>query len=398
MSGFTKDGLHELDGRLGAMVGPKLPGLVTLVARGSEVHSDAAGNMGLDDARPMQRDTIFRVASVSKPIGAATLMTLVDEGKLRLDDAVDHWLPELANRRVLRTMESALDDTVPAKRAITARDLLSFTFGFGVILQPPGKLPIQRRRDELGLPDGPPQPDKMPAPDEYMRRFAELPLLAQPGDRWLYNNGMDIAGVLAARVAGESLDVLMRKRVFEPLGMKDTGFSVAAEKIERLATSYTTDANSGALSLYDPARGGQWSHAPKFPSAAGGLVSTAHDLLAFGEMLLGGGERGGKRVLSSGSVKEMLTDQLTAEQKAKTEWFGWFDTHGWGLGLSMVTNEGEAGEPIGKAGWDGGMGTSFAIDTRRGLVGVLLTQQMWTSPEPPQVRRVFWEQTYRALA
>lgn len=398
MSKLSSDGLKKLDAALAAQVGPQLPGLVTLLARGGEVHTQAAGTLGLDDARPMKRDTLFRIASLTKPIGAAALMTLVDEGKLRLDDPVDRWLPELAKPRVLRTAQSALDDTVPAQRPITARDLLSFTFGFGVILAPPGTLPIQRKAVELGFPDGPPQPDEVPGPDEYMRRFAQLPLLTQPGDRWHYNNGLDIAGVLAARVAGEPLEVLMQRRIFDPLGMKDTAFSVPAEKIDRLATSYAMDPETGALSLYDPARGGQWSRPPKFPSAAGGLVSTVDDLLAFGEMLLGGGERRSTRVLSTRSVEAMLTDQLDAEQKARTEWFGWFDDHGWGLGLSMVTKGGEPGEPVGKAGWDGGMGTSFAIDTRQGLVGVLLTQQMWTSPKPPKVCRDFWTLAYDALA
>jgi CubicO group peptidase (beta-lactamase class C family) len=399
MSGFSKAGLGRMHDGLAAQVGPKLPGLVTLVARGGEVHAEALGTLGLDDARPMQQGTLFRVASVTKPIGAAAAMVLVDEGKLRLDDPVDRWLPELANRRVLRRMDGPIDDTVPAERPITARDLLTFTFGFGVITSPPGTLPIQRKRDELGFPDGPPQPNQVPPPDEYMRRFGQLPLLHQPGARWMYNNGLDVAGVLVARIAGEPLDLFMRRRIFEPLGMVDTAFSVPAEKIDRLATSYATDPKTGALSLYDPARGGQWSHPPKFPSAAGGLVSTASDLLAFGEMLLGRGQRGATRVLSEASVKEMMTDQLTPAQKAATTWFpeDFFQTHGWGLGMAMVTRSDDPAEPVGKAGWDGGMGTSFAVDTERGLVGVLLTQQMWTSPNPPDVCRQFWSLAYQAL-
>jgi CubicO group peptidase (beta-lactamase class C family) len=400
MSGFSEAGLARMRHGLAALVGPKLPGVVSLVARGGEVHADALGTLGLDDPRPMQRGTIFRVASVTKPIGAAAAMVLVDEGKLRLDDPVDRWVPELANRRVLRRIDGPIDDTVAAERPITARDLMTFTFGFGVILEPPGTLPIQRKRDELGFPDGPPQPDKVPPPDEYMRRFGQLPLLHQPGARWMYNNGLDVTGVLVARIAGEPLDAFLRRRIFEPLGMKDTAFSVPAEKIDRLATSYATDPKTGALSLYDPARGGQWSHPPAFPSAAGGLVSTADDLLAFGEMLLGRGRRGATRVLSEASVKEMMTDQLTPAQKAATRWFpeDFFETHGWGLGMAMVTRSDDPAEPVGKAGWDGGMGTSFAVDTERGLVGVLLTQQMWTSPNPPAVCRDFWSLAYQALA
>src|SRR5205823_1078407 len=173
---------------------------------------------------------------------------------------------------------------------------------------------LAARAQQIGM--GPPSPSRMPAPDEWMRRLGSLPLMHQPGERWMYNTGSDVLGVLIARASGQPLETFLRERLFEPLGMKDTGFSVPATTLDRLATSYWTNPSTGALELYDEAAGGQWSRSPAFPSGAGGLVSTIDDYLAFGQMMLNQGKHGSERVLSRPAVETMTTDQLTAEQKA----------------------------------------------------------------------------------
>jgi CubicO group peptidase (beta-lactamase class C family) len=173
--------------------------------------------------------------------------------------------------------------------------------------------------------------------------------------------------------------------------MRDTGFSVPASSIDRLATSYLVDPKTGALAVYDPARDGQWSRPPAFPSGGGGLVSTVDDFLAFGRMMLGGGALGGARILSRRSVELMTADQLTPAQKAATRWVpGFFDAFGWGLGMAIVTGRDELGRERGAFGWDGGLGTSWWSDPGTATTGVLLTQRAWTSPVPPEVCRAFW--------
>ena len=185
----------------------EVPGIVTLISVNDEVHVNAVGTMTVDGAKPMRRDTIFRVASITKPITAAATMMLIDDGKVRLDDAVEEWLPELANRQVLKSIGAPLDDTVPARRSITVRDLLTSTFGFGSVMAMPGTYFIQQliRDGRLGG-DGPPHPELTPGTDEWMRRLGALPLMYQPGERWLYNTSCDVLGVLVARVAGKSFD------------------------------------------------------------------------------------------------------------------------------------------------------------------------------------------------
>jgi CubicO group peptidase (beta-lactamase class C family) len=193
----------------------EVPGLVTLVSRRGEVHVDAIGMKAIAGSDPVRRDTIFRVSSLTKPITAAAAMILVEECKLRLDEPVDRLLPELADRSVLRRLGGPVDDTVPANRAITVRDLLTFRMGFGVVMAPPGTYPIQEAMDELRLGQGPPQPETPPEPEEWMRRLGTLPLIHQPGERWMYNTGSDVLGVLIARASGQPLETFLRERIFE---------------------------------------------------------------------------------------------------------------------------------------------------------------------------------------
>jgi CubicO group peptidase (beta-lactamase class C family) len=388
--------MHEV--MAGYVQRDEVPGVVTLVSRRGEVHVDAVGMKKLGGGEPMRRDTIFRISSMTKPIAAAAAMILIEECELRLDEPVDRLLPELADRKVLKELDGPLDDTVPANRPITTRDLLTFRMGFGMIMAPPDRYPIQRALDELQLGLGPPSPSTPPAPDEWMRRFGTLPLLHQPGEKWMYNTGSDVLAVLVARASGKPLETFMRERIFDPLGMKDTGFSVPPEKLGRLATSYLTNFETGALEVYDEGAGGQWSRPPAFPSGAGGLVSTIDDYLAFGQMMLDRGRHGRERILSRPSVETMTTDQLTPEQKAVSGLVpGFFDDHGWGFGVSIVTRRDNTSAVPGQYGWDGGMGTSWWSDPTEEMVAILMSQAAWTSPVPPNLQVDFATSVYQAI-
>jgi CubicO group peptidase (beta-lactamase class C family) len=223
-------------------------------------------------------------------------------------------------------------------------------------------------------------------------------LIHEPGERWLYNSGSDILGVLIARASGQPFEAFLRERIFEPLDMKDTTFYVPAEKIDRLATAYAPNMQTGALEIYDRAEGGEWSRPPAFASGAGGLVSTADDYLAFAWMLLNNGKWGNIRVLSAASVELMTQDHLTAAQKADAGLIpGFFDMHGWGFGVSVVTRPSGL-EPLGAYGWNGGLGTSWASDPATDFTAILMTQRAFTSPRPPDVHRDFWTLAYQTLA
>lgn len=396
LSGKRLDRMHDV--MAGYVSRGEVPGLVTLVSRRGEVQVNAIGTMTAGGSAPMQRDTIFRISSMTKPVTAVATMILVEECKLRLDEPVDRFLPELSDRRVLNRIDGPLNDTVPAKRPITVRDLLTFTMGFGIIMAPPGTYPSQRAMNEL-LPDqGIPQPSAAPAPEEWMRRLGALPLLHQPGEKWMYNTGSDVLGVLIARASGQPFETFLTTRIFEPIGMKDTGFFVPAERIHRLPTSYLVNPKTGALELYDDANGGQWSRPPAFPSGAAGLVSTVDDFLAFGQMMLNKGKLGNERILSRPSIELMTNDQLTPEQKAVSGLIpGYFDNHGWGFGMAVVTRRNDVGLVPGSFGWDGGLGTSWYSDPAEEMVTILMTQRAWTSPSPPDVCLDFWTSAYQAI-
>jgi CubicO group peptidase (beta-lactamase class C family) len=377
----------------------EVPGLVTLVARRGEGHVDAIGARAAGSEEPMRRDTIFRISSMSKPITAAAAMILIEECALRLDEPVNRLLPELANRQVLTRPDADLDDTVPAHRPITVRDLLSFTMGLGIVAAAPGTVPIADALAELELGQGMPSPQTPPAPDEWIRRLGTLPLMYQPGERWMYNTGSDVLGVLIERASGQPFETFLKERIFDPLGMNDTGFDVIWDRIGRLATSYVIDPDSGAAAVYDEPAGGQWSRLPSFPSGGGGLVSTVDDFLAFADMLRGRGVSRGERILSRPSVEFMTSDQLTPEQKAASGLVpGFFRVHGWGFGVAVVTERTEVAKSVGTYGWDGGMGTSWYNDPAEDLTMILMTQQAWTSPIPPRLFQDFWTATYQAIA
>jgi CubicO group peptidase (beta-lactamase class C family) len=230
---------------------------------------------------------------------------------------VERFLPELADRRVLRSLDAPLHDTVPAARSVTVEDLLTFRLGFGTVMAPPGTYPIQDAEAELGLMTmGPPWPPPPFGSDEWVARFATLPLLAQPGAAWHYNTGATVLGILLERVSGQPLERFLRARLFEPLGMVDTSFSVPAEMRRRFTTAYIPDGETGELSVLDPPVGGWWNDPPAMANAAGMLVSTLDDYWAFVSLLESGGSHGGVRLLSAASVATMTRDHLTSAQRA----------------------------------------------------------------------------------
>ncbi|MFF0770338.1 serine hydrolase domain-containing protein [Nonomuraea wenchangensis] len=401
--GFSAAGLRRLRGVLERHVeSGKIPGLVALVGRGDETHVEAIGTMRHEGGAPMRRDTIFRMASTSKPVAMAAAMILVDECRLRLDDLVQEWLPELADRRVLRRPDGPLDDTVPARRPITVRDLLTSTFGLGMDMTLLGA-PILGAIFERGL--TPDLPEPMPGPDEWMRRLGELPLAYQPGERWQYQISHDVLSVLVARVTGGSFEAFLRERVFEPLGMKDTGFHVPADQIDRLPVLYAPDPVTGEFQVWDEAEGGRWSRPPAFQGSGGGLVSTADDYHAYFRMLLNGGTHDGRRILSRPAVELMTTNRLTPEQNAARNALATENVHvsfgqgqhgGWGMGMAVRTYRGDYA-PIGQFGWDGGSGTSTYADPANGLTGILLTQVGMSVPNSARLIHDFWTTLYQAI-
>jgi CubicO group peptidase (beta-lactamase class C family) len=383
--------MHEV--MAGYVEAGDMPGLVTLVSRDGEIFVDAIGSIAFDGPL-MQRDTIFRITSMTKPVTAVAAMILVEECKLRLDDPVDRWLPELADRKVLRAIDAPLDDTVPAKRAITLRDLLTFRSGHGMIMAFPDRYPVQKAIAEAGFAPGPVFPSF--PPDELMKRYGSLPLVYQPGERWLYNSGTEILSVLIARVAGTTFGEFLRDRIFAPLDMKDTAFSVPEAKRNRFATSYIRDHATQKLNVFDDPVTGKFSSPPVFENGSAGLVSTSDDFNAFAQMMLNGGRLGNERILSRPSVELMTTDQLTPEQKLGSEiFFG--DNRGWGMGLSVFTRRDNLCHVPGRFGWDGGYGTSWYSDPKENLTGILLTQRMTDSPQPPRALVDFWTLAYQAI-
>lgn len=349
------DELHR--SMAGLVSGGAVPGLVAAVAGADgpvrvEVHGAAAFG---EDATPMRRDTPFRLTSVTKPMVAAAAMLLVEDGMLKLDEPVDRLLPELAGPRVLRRLDGDVEDTVPAWRAITVEDVFTYRMGHGLLLDPAADPPINppypvvRAAEALELTLARPDPRTPHGVDEWMRRFATLPLLFQPGERWAYNSSGLILGVLAARAAGMPLGDLLRERLFEPLGMTSTGFSLPADRAADLPAQY----GFGELQT-DVATAADWAREPAFPDGAAGLVSTVDDVVAFGRYMLHGGR----------SRAEMTVNRLTP---AQIEGAGvLLDGRGWGYGMAVDADGGY--------GWDGGYGTTWSNDPATGTVRVLLTQ------------------------
>jgi CubicO group peptidase (beta-lactamase class C family) len=362
-----------------------LPGAVGLVARGDDVEFAAVGSADAEGRTPMARDSIFRIASITKPITAAAVMVLVEDGRLDLADPVPRWLPELSAPGVVRTPSSPVEDVVPAGRPITVEDLLSSRTGYG--FPPDFALPAVRPLFTEGVQSDGRHPQRFLPTDEWVRTLAGIPMLHQPGEAWLYNTSSDLQGVLVERVSGQSLPDFMAERIFDRLGMPDTGFVVPAAERDRFTSYYRTD-ESGGLKLLD-GPDGQWSGIPAFTSGAGGLVSTIDDWLAFGRMLLAeGATADGRRLLSARSVRQMTTNHLTRAQREASGLF--LEGQGWGFGGSVDVEATDPWSVPGRYGWIGGTGTSAHVVPATGSVHILLTQLAATGPVPAQQLRDFW--------
>jgi CubicO group peptidase (beta-lactamase class C family) len=396
--GFAADGLKQLCARLEARIEPAFaPGVVGLVAHGPDVETCVRGKMKFGDGGDMRRDTIFRIASMTKAITATAVMMLVEEGKVRLDEPVDRLLPELADRRVLRRIDAEVDDTVPAKRPLTVEDLLTFRCGLGMILAPPGRYPIQKAIADLGINGvgfGPPDPAMPLNGDGWMMKISRLPLFAQPGEDWLYTAGSNIQGVLVERASRQPLSRFFEERIFGPLEMKDTAFLVPASKIDRLAHAYRSQ--DSTLVVSDEPATGKWSRPPAFEQGDAGLVSTADDYLAFARMLLADGRHRGQSLLTPASVEAMTTNHLTAPQRAAGEMI-LGRGRGWGYGMSVFTDSIPGQPAAGSFGWIGGFGSSWISDPSRDLTMILLTQHEFSSASGDPIHQEFQRDAYQAL-
>ncbi|MFJ7526206.1 serine hydrolase domain-containing protein [Streptomyces griseus] len=373
------------------------PGAVAIVARQGEVHTEAVGHLAFEGAgasRPMAADSVFRISSMTKSIVAACAMTLVEDCTLRLNDPVDAFLPELADMTVLADPNGPLDDTVPMRRPITLRDLLTCRLGTGTILAEPGTIPIRDALTALDQGNGPHEPDL--SPDAWLSRLGTLPLVHQPGDRWMYNTGPTAAGILIARATGMPLEDALRERICEPLGMTDTTLGLADDSTARLAAAYVYDDATGKLAEEntDSIR----RNPPTFKAPASRLLSTAADCLAFASALRDGGTHRGERILSRASVTMMASDHLTPTQKAASTWI-WplehFADFGWGFGMEVRNRRTNLGPSKGSYGWYGKYGTAWCNDPAEDITTIFMIQREDGLELPALLD--FWTAAYQAI-
>lgn len=368
--GFSAERLAQIPPLLQSYVDDgSLAGIVTLLYRKGEVAQvNAVGYAEIEARRPMRRDTIFRLASMTKPITCTAALTLVDQGKIGLNDPIDRWLPELANPRVLNDPAGPLSNTHPAPRPITVADLLTHRSGIagqfdtGELAKPVAAL---REGD--------------PTFDAWLKRLAVLPLAYDPGVRFNYGTSHDVLGVLIARVTGLSLEDYMRAAIFDPLGMKDTAFWVPLAKRDRLAVVYSRDPQTGRqVPTPREAPGAP----PNFQSGSGKLFSTADDYLKFARMLLGKGLIGDTRVLTRPTVAMMTTNWLTPTQLAQgfvgqTDFWA---SQGFGLGVSVTTDVSKLDpmrntySSLGSFGWPGATGVYWRADPVEDLIAIYMIQ------------------------
>ena len=348
----------------------ELAGAVSLIYRHGEIAAVSAhGFQDLAARRPMQRDTIFGLASMTKPVTAVAAMILVEEGKIRLDEPVDRWLPELADRKVLNDPSGPLDEVHDSPRPITLRDLLTYTMGLGSMnyagiaaTTPIAQAFATVRQGEI-------------TPDEYMKRLGQLPLAYAPGDRFMYSTPSRVTGVLISRVSGMGLGEFMARKIFEPLGMHDTGFWIPEQKRTRLVTYYRPGDGPGAL-VPTADNNTRYASPPIFPSGSGGLASTVDDYLQFARMLLHQGAVDGVRILSRKSVELMTMDQMPKEPHRRFFiWPDFFEGAGFGFGVELKTERSDLGPSVGSFWWNGATGVAWTADPQEDLVFLRFIQQ-----------------------
>lgn len=395
--GLSAKRLARLTRRMAAFVERgDVIGVQTLVWRqGVEAHRDIIGWQD-DEARiPLARDTIFRIASMTKPITSVAALMLLEEGAFALSDPIDRWFPELANRVVLRDPAGPLDDTVPARRPITVLDLFTHRSGLAsslVDFQGPIGEAMKELTSGLGL--------RTPLGiDAWLTKLGKLPLAWQPGERMNYGFSTDILGFLVARVSGLDFPEFLQQRLFGPLGMTDTAFWVPPEKLGRLSLNYATDWQTGERVLDDHPTSSRWAAPPSVPSGAGGLVSTADDYLRFARMLLDGGTLDEVRILSRKTIELMTTDFLTPAQRGH-KFFGVDMWAGQGFGLGVWVVDDPAGMATltspGQYGWGGAFGTHWFNDPEEDMVCLLMIQRL-VGAATTAIARDFTTLVYQAI-
>ncbi len=348
-----------------------LSGAVTLIWRAGEVAQvTAQGLADIAENRPMARDTLFRIASMTKPITSVAALMLMEEGKLTLGDPIERWAPEFADMRVLKNATGALGDTYPSPRPITVEDLMTHRAGLAYGFTSIGPIAHAHQAalgDVLNIDT---------APDEWMKALASLPLSYPPGQRFHYSHATDVLGFLVGRIAGMDFRQFLMERIFQPLGMTDTDFYIPPDKRGRAAVVYRLDEEANRL---EPVEFTRHDTPPAFCGGGGGLVSTADDYLKFARMLLNGGEVDGVRLLKPETVKLMATNRLTQAQR-EIDFLGlpFWTGQGFGLGLSTITDAAAhawmgAGS-TGSFGWPGAFGTWWQADPAEDMVAIYLIQ------------------------
>jgi CubicO group peptidase (beta-lactamase class C family) len=368
----------------------RLAGVVTMVARhGKVVEFEAAGKRSIAGDLPMQKDSIFRIYSMSKPITGVAMMMLFEEGKWQLNDPVAKYIPEFANLKVFGIDAKGNMTLVEQTHPMTMRELMSHTAGFSYGYF--SNTPVDKLQREANL------LDVNITLDEFIKRVAKLPLNAQPGSEWHYSISVDIQGYIVQKLSGMPFDEFLEKRIFKPLKMADTAFYVPAEKLERFAELYDYDEN-GKFHVMTGGLNHDYAAKPAFPSGGGGLVSTATDYMRFCQMLLNGGQLDGVRLLSPRTVELMRTNVLPPSMPILSPGAGF------GLDFAVYTDAVAAGGYYGKGTfyWGGAAGTWFWIDPAEDLIVIGMIQQLSgegaaAAHQVPEVRGLSHAFVYQAI-
>jgi len=363
-------------------------GVITLIARkGQLIHLQKFGSQSREEHRPMELDTIFRIYSMTKPITSTAVMMLCEEGKVRLVDPVSRYIPAFKNTKVMTSRNGCDYELVPARREMTVHDLFTHTAGLSYGFDSQSSLDDMYRKEIWGRIEENPQITL----EELIQVLAGLPLAFHPGEAFRYSMSIDVLGYIVQVASGKPFDVFLKERIFDPLGMPDTEFTVPPEKISRLSTVYGP-AESGGLKPIDQPASSRYAHPTRNPSGGGGLVSTVSDYFRFGQMLLNQGELEGVRLLGRKTVEWMLQNHLPDGITANGN-----PALGFGLGGSVLLKPGLLHQPgsVGRFGWGGAANTEWWIDPQEQLLCLFMTQYMpgFTIP----IVEDFGQLTYQAL-
>lgn len=392
--GFSSERLIRLDSSMKSLVdGKKFSGMVTVLARhGKIVDEKSYGFADVAGQKAMQKDTIVRIFSMTKPVTGIAMMMLYEEGKWKPSDPIARYIPEFRDLKVSTGVDKDGKPTLDKPgHAPTMGELMSHTAGFTYGFF--GSTPVDKMYQEADLLNS-------PTLQEFISRVAKLPLLYQPGEGWVYSVSADIQGYLVEKLSGKLFADFMRERIFQPLGMKDTGFYVPADKLARVASIYQGDANPGATAM--PKDAGI-SQAPGMPSGGGGLYSTAGDYLRFAQMVLNGGELNGVRLVAPSSIELMRANHVSDEVKnARKFGIGLYQMQpglGFGYDFAILEDPLKLGSTAGKGTmiWDGLAGTWFWIDPTNDVVFIGMVQRWLMAPGAPDVENLSRALTYQAL-